>query len=184
MFTYQLDEKTSLKILGFEDAEALHQLTEANRAHLRRWLPWVDHSKTKEDTEGFIKMTLEQLPARRGIQAGVWYDGNIAGVVGHNQVNSSHRQCGIGYWLGEAYEGKGLMTKACMALFDYSFNIMNLNRIEIRCGEGNHKSRKIPERLGCKNEGTLRQAELLPSGFHDIVVYSMIKADWQNSQVS
>lgn len=178
MFSNDLGEGTRLKILSHEDAEPLFELTERNREHLRRWLPWVDHSTTVADTRSFIVMTLEQHAANKGIQSGLWHDGQIAGVIGHNLVDHGNKLVSIGYWLGESFTGKGLMTKACRYYVEYSFAVMAMNRVAISCGAKNHKSRAIPERLGFRREGTLRQAERLPSGFHDLIIYSMLRDEW------
>lgn len=178
MFTHDLGEGAQLKLLSYEDAEPLFVLTDSNREHLRRWLPWVDHSKTVADSRGFITMTLEQLAANKGFQSGVWYDGQLAGVIGHNHVDHSNKVARLGYWLGESFQGRGLMTKACRAYLDHSFKVMKMNRVAIFCGEKNTRSRAIPERLGFQVDGTLRQYERLPSGFHDVIVYSMLQSEW------
>ena len=53
----------------------------------------------------------------------------------------------IGYWLGEQFQGKGIMTAACRVLVNYAFNEFKLHRVEIKCATGNTKSCAIPERL-------------------------------------
>lgn len=181
MFTHDLGEGALLKILSHEDAEPLFALTDQNREHLRRWLPWVDHTKTAADTSGYIVSTLEQLAANKGMQCGVWYKGQLAGVIGHNHVDHGNRLANIGYWLGENFEGHGLITKACRFYLEHSFNVMKMNRVGIHCGVANKKSRAVPERLGMTLEGTLRQFERLATGFHDVVVYSMVKSEFADN---
>ena len=50
MFARPLDATTSLHLALPAHAPELFALTDANRAHLRAWLPWVDHVKTVADT--------------------------------------------------------------------------------------------------------------------------------------
>jgi ribosomal-protein-serine acetyltransferase len=71
------------------------------------------------------------------------------------------------------------MTKACKAMVSYSFDTLGLNRVEIKCGTENHKSKGIPERLNFKMEGIVRQGELLYDKFIDLYSYSMLKEDWK-----
>jgi ribosomal-protein-serine acetyltransferase len=43
---------------------------------------------------------------------------------------------------------------------------------------GNARSRAIPERLGFREEGTLREVERVGDRWLDGVIYSMLAADW------
>ncbi len=85
----------------------------------------------------------------------------------------------IGYWLGGEYEGKGIMTRACTALIDYGFGELGLNRIVIRASTENTRSQAVPLRLGFTREGVERQAEWLNDHFIDMIVYSMLRSEWQ-----
>ena len=50
--------------------------------HLRRYLPWVDSSKSVADTREFIENSKNQYAANKGLDAGIWYKGEFAGVIG------------------------------------------------------------------------------------------------------
>jgi ribosomal-protein-serine acetyltransferase len=84
----------------------------------------------------------------------------------------------IGYWLGESFQGKGLMTGACRALLDYLFFELKLHRVEIRCAIGNARSCAVPKRLGFTKEGVLRQAQAFDDQFLDLEVYALLAEDW------
>ncbi len=159
------------------DAEELHALIEANRGQLRRWLSWAA-AQTFEDTLGFIHRCEEQVAANDGFQAAIVIDGAIAGTIGYVGVNWQHRSTNLGYWLGEQHQGKGMMTQAVRALVDHALLVWDLNRVEIRVAAENRRSRAIPERLGFRQEGVLRQAELVDGRYLDNVIYSMLAADW------
>ena len=68
-------------------------------------------------------------------------------------------------------------------MIEYAFRDLNMNRIEIRCGTGNAKSRAIPERMGFKNEGVARGSEWLHDRFIDLVVYAMLADEWVSGAV-
>jgi ribosomal-protein-serine acetyltransferase len=50
--------------------------------------------------------------------------------------------------------------------------------VEVRAAPGNRRSRAIPERLGFRQEGILRDAEWLYDHYVDLVVYAMLADDW------
>jgi ribosomal-protein-serine acetyltransferase len=59
---------------------------------------------------------------------------------------------------------------------------LELHRLEIRVAPENRRSRAIPERLGFREEGTLREAEWLGDRYVDNVVYAMLAPEWRVSK--
>ncbi len=173
-------DEVSLRPLEEADAGELHELIEANRAGLARWLPWAAGQGLGE-TLAFIRRTREQAHENDGFQVAVVLDGRIVGMVGYPAVDWANRATRIGYWLDEAHRGRGTMTAAVRALVDHALTVWRLNRIEIRAAPENRRSRAIPERLGFREEGTLRQAQLVDGHCLDSVVYAMVAADWPSA---
>jgi ribosomal-protein-serine acetyltransferase len=174
-----IDDQTYLKVLEEHDAEQLFILTDSCRTYLREWLPWVDSTKTIDDTIAFIKTSKKKFASNKGMDAGIWFNGQLAGVIGLHSIDWPNKKTSIGYWLGEPFQGRGLMTKSCIAMINYIFNDLQINRVEIRCAVMNSKSRAIPERLGFTNEGTIRDAEWLYDHFVDHIVYSLLAREWK-----
>ncbi len=85
----------------------------------------------------------------------------------------------LGYWLGENFAGNGIITKSCKAMINYAFTTLNLNRIEIKCATKNYKSKAIAERLHFKQEGILKQVELVNEKFINLYLFVMLKSEWQ-----
>lgn len=91
----------------------------------------------------------------------------------------AHRVDEIGYWLAPPARGRGLMTRAARVLTTHGLGPMGLHRIEIRCATGNHASRAVPERLGYRLEGVLREAEWISGHDDDLAVYALLKQEWE-----
>ncbi len=174
MFFRPLGNDAELRLLEMRHAEELFTLIDQNRFHLRQWLGWVDGNQSIADSHNFIRGTLQQFANNNGFQAGIWFQGALAGIIGYNYIDWHNSKAELGYWLGAPFQGHGLVTRACQALIDYSFDDLHLNRIEILCAAGNLRSRAVPERLGFTQEGILRQAEWLYDHFVDLVVYAML----------
>ena len=180
IFTHRIDDDTELRLVQMQDAPALRALTDDNREHLRRWLPWVEGSKTLDDTRDFIKSSLSRFADNNGFVAGIWFQGSLAGTIDFHSIDWTNRRTSIGYLLSASFQGRGLMTKACRAMMDHAFHDLHLNRVEIRCAPDNTRSRAIPERLGFTQEGTIRQAAWTYDRYVDDVVYGMLAAEWRN----
>jgi ribosomal-protein-serine acetyltransferase len=174
MFARPLDATTALHLALPAHAPELFALTDANREHLRAWLPWVDHVKTVADTTAFLRDRLHAFADDRGLCLLIKHDGKIAGTIGFNNLDLAHRTASIGYWLDAASTGRGLMTAAVRELTALGFDHYGLRRIEIRCATINLRSRAIPERLGYTLEGVLRQAEHVNGRTFDHAVYAQV----------
>lgn len=96
-----------------------------------------------------------------------------------HHIRQVNRSAETGYWLSEAFQGRGIMVSAVSVLFGYLFIQRGLNRIEARCAVHNERSRSVMERLGMRHEGTLREGELLPGGYTDQLIYGMLAEEWQ-----
>ncbi len=177
MIQFALSEGQRLRLLEESDAQELYAVVDANRDYLARWLPWAA-SQTLEDTRIFIQRTREQLISNDGFQTAIAEDHKLVGVVGFTDISWQHRSTTIGYWLAEAAQGRGIMTRAVRALVDHAIGTWQLNRVEIRAGTSNTRSRAIPERLGFSQEGVLREAERVGDRHLEQAVYAMLAREW------
>ncbi len=112
--------------------------------------------------------------AGEGLRASIFYEGQIAGVMGYNTIDQVNRIGCIGYWLAESYNGKGMMTACVKDMISLGEEFYSLQKVDIRCASGNHKSRAIPERLGFNHEGCLKRAEWLYDHWVDHEIYGLL----------
>jgi ribosomal-protein-serine acetyltransferase len=178
MLAHSFAEGAELRLLEQHHAPELFALIEHNRSYLRRWMPEWDVQKSLDECKTVIRSSLERFAANGGSTLGIWWQGHLAGVIGAAAFDWENRSTMIGYWLGESFQGKGLMTGACRALLDYLFFELKLHRVEIRCAIGNARSCAVPKRLGFTKEGVLRQAQAFDDQFLDLEVYALLAEDW------
>lgn len=166
------------------DAAELYAVVEANRDHLARWMPWAA-GQDLAATEKFIAEAEAQIASNNGFQAAIAPEGEIIGIAGFHSIDWTNRNTSIGYWLAEQAQGKGTMTTVVRALVDHAFTEWSLHRVEIHCAPANHRSRAIPERLGFREEATLRETELVGGRWLDSVIYGLLESEWgEKSSVS
>jgi len=72
------------------------------------------------------------------------------------------------------------MTKFVKACIDYGFEELNLNRIVIKCAEGNLKSANIPKRLGFTQAEKPEGKRVRNNEEHDTIVFTLDKESWCN----
>ena len=76
--------------------------------------------------------------------------------------------------MGEAFVGRGLVTKAAKRVVAHLFEAEQLHRLEMQCGTENVRSRAVPERLGFTLEGVRRQSHWITDRFIDHAVYGLL----------
>lgn len=180
MFKYRVDKDIELKLPNKFDAEELYHLIDGSREHLGKWLPWVKSTNNTEMISSFIRGIQEQYISNDGFKAIITYNGSFAGLIGYHNIDWNRKCVSIGYWLGESFQGKEIMSKSLKVFIDYAFNNMNLNKIEIHIAEENFKSRALPNKFGFKVEGISRDAEWLNGQYVNHVMYGLIRNEWSD----
>ena len=175
----ELSEGLYMRHLCLGDAPIVFATVQENRAYLRRWLPWVDETRSVSDTLRFIEESQRRRVEGSALVYGCWRDLEFCGVTGLHDIDRANGNAQIGYWLKEAEQGKGWMTQCCVSLMGIAFEILDLERIEIRCAVGNEKSSAIPLRLGFSPEGKLRHGQRLGGEFLDLRVYSLLVSEYR-----
>lgn len=73
----QIDDHTHLERIRMAHAGIVFEAIAANRHFLRRWLPFVDQTRTLEDTRQYIKMLLSAPEKNRNEVFTLWYRGSL-----------------------------------------------------------------------------------------------------------
>ena len=98
--------------------------------------------------------------------------GELAGSIGI--INIDGHKCEIGYWLKEAYAGKGIMTQVVKEVTDYGFSKLKLKRIFAPVLTHNQGSAAVLTKNGFVNEGTLRKFYLKHGKYVDAFCYAKV----------
>ncbi|MBB3111789.1 ribosomal-protein-serine acetyltransferase [Paenibacillus phyllosphaerae] len=149
------NESLEIRLIDLKDSERVFYLIDNSREHLRKWLPWLDETVEVKNTEEYIKLSIKAKEQNLGLQL-VIMNSEIVGIVGFNLIDWPNKTGYVGYWLGEEYQGNGIMLHVVKSLVTYAFDERKLNRIDIRIAVENMKSRAIPEQLGFINKGRIR----------------------------
>lgn len=178
MFVWPIDSEISLALWEEQDASTLAHLVRQDASYLGRWLPFASPAYDEVAALEYIRRTRREWAEYRGLELALWGAGELAGSVGMHGLDRQAGRAEIGYWLRESMQGRGWMTRAVSALVTYGFDRLGLNRLVIMAQPANARSRAIPERLGFRQEGVLRQDQRYPQGYVDHVVYALLRSEW------
>jgi N-acetyltransferase len=105
---------------------------------------------------------------------------SIAGCTRLAEISWKDERGQIGWtWLGKEFQGIGLNKAMKFLILGFGFEVLNLNRIELKADERNLRSRQAIRNIGATEEGVLRQHMKIQGGFiRNTVFYSILKSEW------
>jgi RimJ/RimL family protein N-acetyltransferase len=81
----------------------------------------------------------------------------LIGVIGlEREAGICNHGADIGYWLGESFWGRGIISEAVAALTEWAFSARRLVRLQAGVFARNPASARVLEKAGYKLEGRLR----------------------------
>ncbi len=146
------------------------------RRHLVVYLPFslAQEERWYEDLQERIRRNESVLLAIETLE------GVHIGNVGLHRINWKDRHAELGIVIGEkAYWGKGYGTDAIRTLLRFAFEEMNLHRVYLRVDEDNPRGIRCYEKCGFREEGRLRETVFREGQYHDQVVMSILRAEFQ-----
>ena len=151
---------------------------------LKVWMPWAQQMPALEESETFVRRAQCQFLAREELTLFLFLKGTntMVGSSGLHRLDWDIPKFEIGYWCRKRFQGQGYITESTEAIAQFAFETLGAKRVEIRCDSKNVRSQRIPDRLGFKLEGTLRNDSLSPSGeLRDTLVFAKIKENVQEA---
>ncbi|MDX1916856.1 MAG: GNAT family protein [Rickettsiaceae bacterium] len=100
---------------------------------------------------------------------------DIIGTAGFNHVSQQHARAELSYDLNPEYWGKGIMINTLYKILEYSFNTLELVRIQATVGQHNVRSIKLLENLNFRKEGELACYEKLQGKHYDFYMYAITR---------
>lgn len=153
-----------------DDLESL--LAHANNAHVSRGLrDRFPFPYTRADGEAFLA-----LPAGTEWRFAIEVDGCAVGGIGVRPGEDVHRiDAEVGYWLGEALWGRGIVSAALNTLVPRAFEQLDLERVHAGVYSNNPASMRVLEKAGFAREGVMRRAVVKRGEVLDLVMYARLR---------
>ena len=165
-------EQCTVRPWRLDDAESL--VKHANNRKV--WIALRDifpHPYTIEDANTFLKSVINSDPVTLFC---VEANGAAVGGIGIRIGTDVHRRTAeLGYWLGEEFWRRGIMTEAVAAFTDFCFEEFQLRRIYAEPFANNPASARVLEKAGFTFEGRLKNNVLKDGELLDSLLYARTK---------
>ncbi|HEX2934854.1 MAG TPA: GNAT family protein [Bacteroidales bacterium] len=160
-----------LRKFSLKDAQSLAQ--QANNKNIADYLRDIfPHPYTTKDAYFYIEHAANDL---RNLILAIDVDGKAVGSIGiHPQTDVYRKNAELGYWLGEQYWGRGIVTEAVKAITEYGFKNYSLHRIYADVFENNAGSARVLEKAGFTREAVHRKAVIKNGVIMDEYVYAKV----------
>lgn len=167
------------------DAPLLKAAVDASVEHLRPWMPWAANEPQP------LEQKIELLRSFRGkFDLGQEFPFGIFSPDEREQLGGTgfHPRVGpqaleIGYWVRVDAVNRGIATESTAALTRVGFELLKLQRLEIRCDPANAASAAVPRRLGYRHDATLRRCIIsgVEGKLRDSMVWTMLAEEYASS---
>ena len=151
-----------------------------NDPEVTKYLTWPTHSDISV-TQKFMESRLE------GYAKSDFYSwamelkatGQVIGTIGPVRQQEDVAMVEIGYAMGRAWWGQGLMTEALRRVIRFFFEEIGVNRVAARHDPRNPGSGRVMQKAGMTYEGTWREADINNQGVCDMVCYSILASEYE-----
>lgn len=153
-----------------DDIESL--VENANNFEIARFMSDAfPHPYTIENAKNFIAFATKDDPVH--IFA-IEINGKAVGGIGiHPQADIMRKNAELGYWLGEKYWGKGVISKAIQEIIPFAFKTYDITRIYARPFGTNVASKRVLEKAGFKLEASIKETIFKNGEYLDELVYAI-----------
>ena len=162
-----------------EDAEPMYR-NWASDPEVTKFLSWSTY-KSVEDAYSILDIWIPQYSDNTFYQWAIELK-DIGEAIGSiSVVNMDERvdMVEIGFCVGKAFWGQGIMTEAFQAVICFLFGEVGVQRIEAGHDPSNPASGAVQRKCGLVYEGTLRQSIRSNQGITDKAVYAILKEEWE-----
>jgi N-acetyltransferase len=164
--------------LGHEHADAVR----AAVADGELWRLWYTSVPAPDKTTEWIDIALD-LRERLGGMPFVVREkpsGVLVGATRYFNVDAANRRLEIGHtWYAQRVQRTAVNSECKLLLLTHAFEALGCIAVEFRTSSFNFRSREAIARLGAKQDGILRNHQILADGtLRDTVVFSIIASEW------
>lgn len=152
------------------------------------WELWFTSVPDSKNIDSYLAKAIDDFQQDKGL-AFVVLDkksNTIIGTTRYMNATPEHKRLEIGAtWYARTYQKTHVNTECKLLLLTHAFEVLNAIAVEFRTNWYNFQSRNAILRLGAKQDGVLRNHQIMPDGcMRDTVVFSIIANEWETCKRS
>jgi len=170
--------RVMLRLMQMEDFDDLQPLTQSSvlwkyftkdlslSAELKHWMEEGMQERRQGKRMPFVVFDKDEQ--------------KICGCTSFGNISFFDKRIEIGWtWLGERFLGTGVNRQAKFALLSFAFDVMKMERVEIKTDNLNERAKTALRKIGAKEEGILRSHMLMQDERRrDSIYFSILKDEW------
>ncbi|MDF2798551.1 MAG: family N-acetyltransferase [Devosia sp.] len=182
--------RVMLRLPQHGDYDSWQQLRRSSREFLKPFEPrWSEADLARRVFASRVKRAREE--AEQGTDYSLFIfsrEGDRQVLVGGITLSNIRRRAAqfvtLGYWMGQQWAGKGLMTEAVGVTLPFVFDTLDLHRIHAAFLPGNMASRRVLEKNGFVEEGFAEKYLQIDGRWEDHVLFGLVKERYQRLHYS
>lgn len=170
-----IGEKVILVPRSHQYDEDLFRLIDSSREFLRKYLFWVDDTKSVDDVKTVTDIFADNWKKQDSFEY-VFLDKQtrqLVGAGGIHTISYMHHYAEYGYYLDEKAVGNGYITEVVRLLERELFS-RGIHRLIITCDVDNEASASVARRCGFQLEGTLREARFAYGSYRSELLFAKL----------
>jgi ribosomal-protein-alanine N-acetyltransferase len=164
------------------DYEEWAGLRARSRLFLSPWEPsWPPDALSRASFRARLTRYAEDWRTDQGYNFFVFRgDEKLVGGIGLSNIRRGVAEtASLGYWVGEPYARRGVMSAALPLVIEFAFNRLRLHRVEAACLPHNEGSRTVLLRTGFQQEGYARRYLQIDGRWQDHLLFAILREDWR-----
>lgn len=167
-----------LRKFAVDDAESIYK-NWASDPEVTKYLTWPTHSSvevSRKVRESWVKES--EKPDFYQWAIVLKELGEPIGSISIVRINEKAESMEVGYAIGRAWWGQGIVTEAFQEVIRFLFEEVGAGRVAARHDTNNPASGAVMRKCGLTYEGTLRRCDWNNQGICDAAFYSILREEF------
>jgi len=176
--------RTVMRCWDPRDARIMQEAINVSIDSLLPWMPWA-----RSEPRDFSTKTAVLQKFQDNFDLGIDFvygiftrdETDVIGSYGLEPVEDNTME--IGCWINRTFQGFGYSTETTKAIIKSAFDVAKVDKVRISFHRENKSSLRVAEKAGFDIQGTLANMNRSPAKSADIIIITLSKDDYLQSDV-